>query len=432
MGTNLHRRRRRDADHAGRVTATGPRARRLLWVNHFAVTPDMGGGTRHAELSRELVGLGWRVTLAASDFHLHRREYMRRPRESERAAISERVDGVDWRWLYASPYSANDHRRVANWMTFGRSLLREELNGERPDVVIGSSPHLLAALAAQRIARRLDVPFVFEVRDLWPEMLQLASSRRGPGYWGMWAIARFLYRAADRVIVLARGTGEYLVASGVPVERIVFVPNGVDPSAFAGDGQPDRADGATLRLVYAGAHGPANGLDAVLDAAARLRDDPRVSFLLVGDGPSKPSLRERAAQAGLSNVEFRDSVSKAEMPALLATCDAGLMVLRDLPLFSFGVSPNKLFDYWGAALPVVCNVPGEVEGMVGQSGGGVQATDTTGTALAEAIRALLDLPLAERRAMGASGSAWVCREHDRRQLAVRLDRELRSLISAPA
>lgn len=407
-------------------------APRLLWVNHFAVTPDMGGGTRHAELSRELVGLGWRVTLAASDFHLHRREYMRRSGAGVRASIVEPVDGVDWRWLHASPYSANDRRRIANWVSFGRSLLRENLVDERPDVVIGSSPHLIAALAAERIARRLGVPFVFEVRDLWPEMLQLASPRRGPGYWGMWAIARFLYRAADRVIVLARGTGDYLVARGLPAERVLFVPNGVDASAFARATLDEGRDPRTLRLVYAGAHGPANGLHALLDAAARLRDDPRVSFLLVGDGPSKPALREQAARDGLSNVEFREPVSKTEVPALLANCDAGLMVLRDLPLFSFGVSPNKLFDYWGAALPVVCNVPGEVAGMIARSGGGVQATDTTGTALAEAIRSLLALPPLERHAMGQKGGAWVRQEHDRKHLAARLDRELRSLIAVPS
>ena len=404
-----------------------PRDPHLLIVNHFALAPDMGGGTRHVELGRELARRGWRVTIAASDFHVLERAYVRRGDATDKRVIDEAVDGVQMRWLWSSPYTRNDGKRIANWLTFARSLTRVRWSEDRPDVVLGSSPQLFAALGAWRVARRLHVPFVLEVRDLWPESLGVAGRARGPGYWALWAVARFLYRVATRIIVLARGVQEYLERLGVPPSRIVYVPNGTDLSAFAERTAFPR-DG--MRVVYAGAHGPANGLDVVLDAAALLRENPRVRFVLVGDGPSKERLVEQARARHLANVEFLEPVSKTRIPELLASCDAGLMVLKDVPLFSFGVSPNKLFDYWGAGLPVISNVPGEVASWVQQAKGGVQAADASAESLAAAIGRLAAMTPQARAALGTAGRNWVRREHDRPVLAARLDAAVRPLAGA--
>lgn len=406
-----------------------PRVPHLLIVNHFALAPDMGGGTRHIELGRELTRRGWRVTIAASDFHVLERSYARRATASDTRVIDETVDGVRMRWLWSSPYERNDGKRIANWVSFARSLVGVRWSDDPPDVVLGSSPQLFAALGAWRVARRLGVPFVFEVRDLWPESLGVGGARRGPGYWGLWLLARFLYRAASRIVVLARGVQTYLERLGVPASRIVYVPNGADLGAFV---TPAERNGDVLRIVYAGAHGPANGLDVVLSAAVALRDEPRVRFLLVGDGPAKESLVERARVEGITNVEFLDPVPKARIPQLLASCDAGLMVLKDVPLFAFGVSPNKLFDYWGAGLPVICNVPGEVAGWVRDANGGIQAADASADALVQAITALLAMSAERRAALGAAGRDWVRREHDRPVLAARLDAAVRPLATPEA
>ncbi|HEX8321737.1 glycosyltransferase family 4 protein [Longimicrobium sp.] len=397
----------------------------LLWVNHFAVGPGEGGGTRHFELGRELARRGWGVTVAASDLNLHTRRYARRAGPGDRRAIDEAIEGVRFRWLWAAPYERNDWRRARNWLSFSARVWRLP-RSERPDVVIGSSPHLFAALAAERLAARWGVPFVFEVRDLWPETLSAAGGRRSPGYVALERIAWRLYRRASRIVVLARGSADYLAERGVPREKLVHVPNGVDVSAFAAIQRPPRQ---TLTLVYTGAHGPLNGLDAVLDAAERLRDRADLRFLLVGDGPAKAGLVADAERRGLANVEFRASVPKQAMPALLAGADAGLMVLRDVPLFSFGVSPNKLFDYLGAGLPVVCNVPGEVAEMVRDAGAGEQAADASGAALADAVVRLAAHAADERARMGERGRAWVAGEHDRPVLADRLDGMLRSLVA---
>lgn len=376
-------------------------------------------------MARALAALGWRVTLAASDFHLHQRAFTRR-QPGDRRTIRETVDGVEFRWIYASPYRGNDARRALNWLSFAANLTRERWDGQPPDVIIGSSPHLFAAWAALRLARRLRVPFVFEVRDLWPESLEAVAGRKGAGYWALDRLASHLYRHASRIIVLARGAAGAIEARGIPSDRLVYLPNGVDPANWPPIARPARAG---LQFLYAGAHGPANGLDVVLDAAALLRDDPGIRFTLIGDGPAKPALMAQASRLGLDNVEFLASVAKGALRDVFVGADAGLMVLRDAPLFAWGVSPNKLFDYFAASLPVVCNVPGDVADMVRDATAGEQAADASAPALAAAIRRLAARPAEERARLGAAARSWVLQDHDRVALAGDLGATLHDVIS---
>lgn len=411
----------------------------LVWVNQFAVLPGDSGGTRHFEVGRELVRLGWDVTIVASDYHLTRRTYTRRRGAADRAPISEVVDGVRFEWVWSAPYQRNDWRRALNWLSFHRSVRAAGPALPRADVVIGSSPQLFAATAARTLAARAGAAFVLEVRDLWPESLVAAGGRKGPAYHALARIAEGLYRDAERIVVLARGTATYLAEHGVPSGKLAHVPNGVDvhlvrpATSPVGDDAPATSEqgSASPTLVYAGAHGPANGLDVLLDGAERLGTAGHPArFVLIGDGPAKAALVADAARRGLRNVEFRDPVPKAELARILADADAGLMLLRDAPLFAFAVSPNKLFDYLAAGLPVVCNVPGEVADLLAASGAGAQAADAGPAALAAAVESLLRRPRAERRMMGHSGREWVARTHSREVLGRQLDGALRQVLGA--
>jgi glycosyltransferase involved in cell wall biosynthesis len=397
-------------------------SRTLLWINAHAVVPSSGGGTRHFELGRELAGRGWRVRIGASDFHLHGRSYAHRKSALHRRPVLEQVDGVEFCWYWAAPYRANDWRRAVNWLTFGHAVARDRDPRFRPDVIIGSSPHLVAALAAERVARRLGVPFIFEIRDLWPESMLAVGYRPGLGYRALDRIAHHLYERATKVIVLARGSADYLRSRrGVPAHKLVYIPNGVDVERVA-PGRRSERNGFTA--VYAGAHGPANGLETVLDAAEHLRAQTGIRILLVGDGPSKAELMGDARRRGLNNVEFRNPVPKNRIGELLAEADAGLMVLRPAEIFSYGVSPNKLFDYFGAGLPVVCNVPGEVAGMVERAGGGVQVPVDSADGLAAGILSLAALAPEDRERMGSAAREWVGIEHGRARLGAELDAAL--------
>jgi len=283
----------------------------------------------------------------------------------------------------------------------------------------------VAAHAAALAAAVRGVRFHLEVRDLWPESLIEVSGREGAVARGLRVVADDLYRRADKIIVLTERNAQAIASRGVAEEKFVYVPNSVDPDLFSV--APPMNAGDRFRLpadrfcaVYAGAHGPANDLDTLLDAARVLasRRDARVQIVLVGDGTEKERLQAQARRDRLSNVTFLDPVPKAEIPRLFAMCHAGILVLRDLPLFRYGVSPNKLFDYMGASLPVVTNVAGDCGDIVGRAGCGYAVVPGDPEALADGLARMSRDPLAG--AMGAAGRRHVLEHFNRDHLVERL------------
>jgi glycosyltransferase involved in cell wall biosynthesis len=333
------------------------------------------------------------------------------------------------------PYETNGPARIANWATYALSATAVALRTERPDVVLASSPHLLTGLAGWVIARRHGVPFVLEVRDMWPRILvDVGRLRAGsPTHRVLRRIERFLYHHADAIVVLAEGVGVAIAEEGVPAERIHLVPNGAAPEDFVPSlprSELRRRYGFRgFTVVYTGAHGPANGLDLVLDAAGRLAQDlPEVTFVLVGDGLSRPALMARAEREGLTNVVFLQPVPKAEIPDLLAAADVGLHVLADVPLFLYGVSPNKLFDYMAAGLPVLTNTGGEIGHLVKDRDVGIAVGPAD---LADGVRRMVVAGPDRRARWGANGRAFIRAERDRTVLAQRLEALLDRLCPPP-
>jgi glycosyltransferase involved in cell wall biosynthesis len=408
----------------------------VYWVNQFTVPPDQPGGTRHYDMAHELRRCGIDARLVASDLNLTTRAYSRRRRWFTVQTISEDAAGVPIAWLWAGSYSANDWRRITSMLIFATlsfiHLLRVEVRpGEA--VVIGSSPHLFGAVAAWAAAKVRRVPFVVEIRDLWPESYsEMTGKTSRLEVRVMRAMADLLYRRSSAVVVLAPANRQHVIERGASPELVHCIPNGVDLERFGADGEAPVQLGRPERFtfVYAGAHGPANGLDLVVEACRLLqqRGNALVAVALIGDGPVKAELVKRASSLGLQNMAFCDPVPKAAVPAVLRTADAGLMVLAAVDLFSYGVSPNKLFDYLAADLPVVTNVPGWVAEIVESSGAGTAVPAGDASALADAMDAM-----ARRQSGGepfASGRRYVAEHYDRRHLARRLSGVLTAAASA--
>ncbi|MEX5710338.1 glycosyltransferase family 4 protein [Parafrankia sp. FMc6] len=382
----------------------------LLVYNHFAALRGAPGGTRHVELVERLTG--WRTTIVAANRNYFTRGVLR-------------SSSADYRTVWTAPYTGNGVMRILNWITYAVGAFVVGLRGARPDVVYGSSPHLLAGLTGWAVARIRGAAFVLEVRDLWPRVLvDMGQVREGSmSHRLLRAVETFLYRHADSVVVMADGVRRVLETEEcVPPERIVSIPNGADPADF----DPPMVREKLRRelglsgfvVAYTGAHGPANGLDLVLDAAEKIADEfPEVRFLLVGDGAVKPMLVEAVRERRLDNVIFRDAIAKDRMPALLGAVDVGLHVLVDVPLFRYGVSPNKLFDYMAAGLPVITNTPGEVSALVEAAGAGVCCAPD---GIADAVREVVAAGPERRADWGAAGRDYMSRNRSRTALGGRL------------
>lgn len=397
---------------------------RIWIVNYTALPPAEPGGTRHYSLAREMDRRGHEVVVVASSFHYVGRRPLRLADSGTH--LLENVDGAPFLWLRSPGYRESQLARVWSWLVFSWRVWREvglrEL--DPPDVVLGSSPYPFAALAAERVAARHGVPFVFEVRDLWPQTL-IDLGRYSPLHpfivllgW----IERYLYRRADRVVSVLPEAGDYMARKGVDPARIVWIPNGVDLKMVP---EPDPApvDGP-FTVMYAGAHGLSNTLDLILDAAGVLLTDgtgpDQAVFRLVGDGPYKPHLVERARREELANVIFDDPVPKEEIYSVLQQADAFVRPLEDSPLYRWGASPNKLFDYMACARPVVYATKSPAN-PVNESGGGICIPPEDPDAMAAAVRKLAGLPASERREMGRRGRRYVEEHHAFSRLAVVLE-----------
>ncbi len=383
----------------------------MLLVHQAFVSPQEAGGTRHFELGRRLAAAGHEMIIVASGL-----SYLTgRP---VGAAGEEVHDGVRILRAYTHPAL---HRsfgwRVVSFLSFMVSSAWRGLRAGPVDLVVGTSPPIFQAVSAWAIAALRRRPFLLEVRDLWPEFavdmgvltnpVLIAGARR---------LERFLYRAADHIVVNSPAYRDYLAGKGVPPGRITLVPNGVDPCMFDPDARGERLrkqwnlEGKFL-VTYAGALGLANDIPTILRAAKLLSNEPAIHFLLVGDGKERPVLERMAGEMGLTNVSFVGAVPKSGVPEVLAASDACVATLKDIPMFRT-TYPNKVFDYMAAGRPTILAIDGVIREVVEAAGGGVFVQPGSPAGLARAVRSLAGNP--ERAAaMGRAARDHVTRHFHR-------------------
>ena len=297
----------------------------------------------------------------------------------------------------------------------------------RVDIVVSTSPQFFCGLAGYFVSRIKRVPWVLEIRDLWPESIMAvgAVSRGLTLRWLVW-LANFAYRKADRVLCVTDSFKAAIMAEGIPGEKIEVIKNGVDLELFSPDRSPGPEAGRIPGLEntqgkfvvsYVGTHGMAHGLDIVLRAAELLRDEPNVLFLLVGDGAERARLLKQRDIMRLDNVVFLEQQPKTRMPAIWAVTDVSLVVLKDQPLFRT-VIPSKIFESMAMMKPVILGVRGESEALLEESGAGICIQPESEAQLARAVRRLY-ADADERRAMGFAGRKFVQENFDRKMLAAR-------------
>jgi len=403
----------------------------ILLIHQAFAALDEPGGTRHHELARYLVGRGHKVTIIASPV-----SYLTGT-PSTFGGVTRCESGV--RVIRAYTYQALHKsfiHRIFSFFSFMASSFFAGLGVKHVDLVWGTSPPIFQGATAWLLARLKRVPFLFEVRDLWPSFAIAVGVLKNPIFikMSLW-LEGFLYRHADLVVVNSPGYVAHVRERGA--RRVELIPNGADPQMF------DPADqGVSFRstnrlddkfvVLYAGAHGMSNDLGVALEAAKILQDAPapsEVIFVFLGDGKEKPALQKQAAEMGLSNVLFLPPVPKVEMAAALAGADACLAILKPIEEYKT-TYPNKVFDYMAAGRPVVLAIDGVIRQVVEAAHCGVFAQPGNPAVLAEAIRQLV-ADKAVSRQMGLAGRDYLEQHFSRSAMAGNLAAIVEGMLRQP-
>jgi glycosyltransferase involved in cell wall biosynthesis len=412
---------------------------KILIVHQYYLAAGEPGGSRFNELARIWTNAGHQVSVIAGTLNYATSHQAGR---GSRWISCGDEDGIRvWRCHVPSTYNRSYLGRMWAFLGFTLAASVAAVRAPRADVVIATSPPLTAAIPGFIAARlRLThVPWVFEVRDLWPESAITTGVLRRGGLLArvLFALERFACRSADLVNVLTPAFREDLIRRGlVDSRRILFVPNGADVDTFAptnrdNDIRREYGWGDRFVALYAGAHGRANALMQLVDAADVLRNRSDILIVAVGDGPERLACETAVRDRGLTNIVFLGAQPKHRMPAFVNAADTGLAVLQDNPTFRT-VYPNKVFDYMACEKPTVLAIDGVARALVCDTAeAGIFAEPENGRAVARAIAELAE-DRARASRLGINGRRWVLANATRSALASRYLEALISLATDPS
>ncbi len=398
-----------------------------IWIiNQHAKPLDGVGGTRHAVICKYLSRLGHTITVFAS-------YPVDSGRQVKDGALYEDRDFEGYRFRYVRiPFYRNVVERFYSMFVFRKNVLRATEGLSAPDVVIGSSVHLHAADAGRRLAEKHKVPFLFEIRDIWPQTLVDIGglNRRNPVYWHLRRLELRLMSSADKIISLLPGAVQYLKEHNVPDEKIFYFPNGIDPEMYPDSNDPEDEQDEFLAMFF-GAHGNANGLDNILRAAKVLQDrgNERIRIQMIGNGPAKAGLMILAGDMDLKNLEFLDSMPKEELFTYAGKASCFIFNLKRMKVLSrYGISANKLFDYLMLQRPVIFACE-SYNNPVEEARAGISVEPQNPEQMAEALLELSHKSNAERMEMGKNGRQWVMENHNFRKYTGMLEEMMKGMIN---
>ncbi|MEQ3511905.1 glycosyltransferase family 4 protein [Pseudoalteromonas sp. BZB3] len=390
----------------------------LYFHQHFS-TPKGATGIRSYEMAKRLVEYGHQVTMVCGSYGGGETGLVGPFRAGRREGKVDGIDIVEFDLAYSN--SDGFIKRTGTFLAFALKSIGIALT-HKYDVVFATTTPLTAGIPGifARWLRRKT--FVFEVRDLWPEIPKEMGVIKNPVVLKAMSVLEWCsYRSANRAIGLSPGIVDGIVKQGVPASKVTLVPNGCDLGIFSTDVQPWRPEGVSdtdLMAVFTGTHGVANGLDAAIDAAGELKKRNRrdIKLVLVGQGKLKAVLQERVERENLDNVIFHPPVNKAKLAGLMSSADIGMQLLANVPAFYYGTSPNKFFDYISAGLPVLNNYPGWLADMITSEKCGYTIAPNDISAFADALEHAADNK-AELPEMGQNALSLARREFDRNNLA---------------
>ena len=380
-------------------------------------------------MSRCLVERGHEVTLICGSYLGSDTGLVGPFMNGQRRGVVDGFDVIELKLAYA-----NTDGFLKRTKTFFKYVLEglKLVFTEKYDLVFATTTPLTAGIPGIVARWFRNKPFIFEVRDLWPELPKAMGVITNPFILGLMSMLEWVsYHSAHHVIALSPGIAKGIKRRGISWDKISLIPNGCDLDIFDTEvkaWRPDTISDTDLLVLFAGTHGIANGLDSVLDAASELisRGRHEIKFLFLGQGKLKQSLIDRAIGEGLDNVIFHDPVDKKRLAGLMSSTDVGLQILANIPVFYYGTSPNKFFDYISAGVPVLNNYPGWLAELINDNGCGFSVSPEDPIAFAD----LLEKAAGNRQDLKVKGSkarALAIEKFDRKILASRWAEQLEAV-----
>ena len=386
-----------------------------------------------------MVKKGHTVTIIASNFNHKTREYHFDDTDALEKGREEIINGVRFIWLPATQYSGNGVKRGLGMFTFLFKALgvKKKFGLDRPDVIVGSSPTLITALAANLLSTRLKSSFVMEVRDVHPASLIEISgySKWHPLIVFFSMIEQFLYRQADVIISVLPKLLDHVSRHGVTDNTFFVVSNGVDIERFnLQEKQPDDE----FSIMYTGAMALGNDIIRPIRAMALLSEEEcynrkgqKIVLRLIGNGPERPALEKSAKELGVSGtrVRFEASVPQTKIASVMASADSFIILLKDCSLWlEHGISPNKINDYLASGRPTV-TIFSSANNPIAEADAGIALEgDASDLEIAKAFLELANLPGDRHARMGANGHDAARNRHSFSALSETFEIALRTAI----
>lgn len=397
-----------------------------IWIiNQYAGSRYHGMNYRSYYIGRELVAMGHQVRLITGAFsHL-----LSEVPEMNSRFKEEKIDGIDYVWVRTKHYSASkSFGRIIGMFRFIYNLLFLKVNSlEKPDVIVVSSISPLPILNAYFWAKKYKAKLIFEVRDIWPlSLIELGNvSKYHPFVVLLQMIENFAYRKADRVISVLPNALQHMQAHGLKPEKFSYIPNGIDCMEANNKESysiqiPNYNPEKKFLVGYLGTLGIANALDYFIEAAEKLKDHQDIAFVLVGKGQEEAHLLKKIKEKGLTNIKFYPLVSKDQVQTVLSQFDVCYVGWFKHPLYRFGISANKIFDYMLSGKPIIHSSDASND-PIKEARCGISVASEDSNKIAHAILSLKNKTLQERIELGKNGSEYVRKNHDYKQLALKYE-----------
>jgi len=399
-----------------------------IWlINQYSYPPGKSNWRRHFDLFKNFSKENYNIDIICGSFVHDRKEEILNKGEKYRLINSE---GIKYHVLSGILYKSKIVRMLSMIQFFFKVLFFSKKLKDKPDIIYASSPHPFNGLAGMYLARKYKCPFVLEIRDLWPEtwVAMGATTKKSIIYKVFAYIEKVLYKNADKIITLTANK-DYYISVGVDEKKVEIVSNGVDLEKYDSllkEESPVKLLENKFNVLYTGAHGTANCLDNILEVAKLIKNDDIV-FNFIGEGEKKEELIKKSEEYNLKNVRFYPPINKNLIPNTLKNGDVMIVIAKNTPLYKYGISFNKIFEYFASSKPIIFsgNVAND---MVKEANAGISVEAENIEKIKEAVLSLYSVSKSEREVLGKNGRKYVEENYDTKVLSKKIEKIILNLL----